>query len=148
MTNYDSLRLHLNNNEYTWLITGVAGFIGSNLLENLLALNQKVVGLDNFSTGFQKIENTLNRILFYQEAIDPLSHLTLSFELNKRYTAEEIGHFRLFRSVYLKEPKLKILSILFGSSDKSNPMRNDLDANLKKKEAGIKYGISGGQWEH
>lgn len=36
-----------------WLITGVAGFIGSNLLEALLDLNQKVVGLDNFSTGHQ-----------------------------------------------------------------------------------------------
>ena len=37
----------------TWLVTGVAGFIGSNLLEALLALGQKVVGLDNFATGFQ-----------------------------------------------------------------------------------------------
>lgn len=36
-----------------WLITGVAGFIGSNLLEALLRLNQSVVGLDNFSTGYQ-----------------------------------------------------------------------------------------------
>ena len=35
----------------TWLVTGVAGFIGSNLLEKLLLLGQKVVGLDNFSTG-------------------------------------------------------------------------------------------------
>ena len=37
----------------TWLITGVAGFIGSNLLETLLGFDQKVIGLDNFSTGFQ-----------------------------------------------------------------------------------------------
>ncbi len=37
-----------------WLITGVAGFIGSNLLENLLINNQKVVGIDNFITGFKK----------------------------------------------------------------------------------------------
>jgi UDP-N-acetylglucosamine/UDP-N-acetylgalactosamine 4-epimerase len=36
-----------------WLITGVAGFIGSNLLEKLLGLDQTVVGLDNFSTGFR-----------------------------------------------------------------------------------------------
>lgn len=35
----------------TWLITGVAGFIGSNLLETLLHLNQKVIGLDNFYSG-------------------------------------------------------------------------------------------------
>ncbi len=37
----------------TWLITGVAGFIGSNLLETLLKLEQRVIGLDNFATGFQ-----------------------------------------------------------------------------------------------
>ncbi|MGA4816531.1 GDP-mannose 4,6-dehydratase [Pseudomonas aeruginosa] len=37
-----------------WLITGVAGFIGSNLLETLLKLDQKVVGLDNFATGHQR----------------------------------------------------------------------------------------------
>lgn len=37
----------------TWLVTGVAGFIGSNLLETLLKLDQYVIGLDNFSTGFQ-----------------------------------------------------------------------------------------------
>lgn len=37
----------------TWLITGVAGFIGCNLLETLLSLNQTVVGLDNFSTGYR-----------------------------------------------------------------------------------------------
>ena len=39
----------------TWLVTGVAGFIGSNLLEALLKLNQKVMGLDNFSTGIATI---------------------------------------------------------------------------------------------
>ncbi len=39
--------------ERTWLVTGVAGFIGSNLLEALLKLDQRVVGLDNFATGFQ-----------------------------------------------------------------------------------------------
>lgn len=38
----------------TWLVTGVAGFIGSNLLEALLCLNQRVVGLDNFATGHQR----------------------------------------------------------------------------------------------
>lgn len=53
------LRKHLSSNHYSWLITGVSGFIGSNLLEQLLQLNQKVVGVDNFLTG--KLEN-LNEV--------------------------------------------------------------------------------------
>ncbi len=40
-------------NPRTWLVTGCAGFIGSNLLESLLRLRQRVVGLDNFATGFR-----------------------------------------------------------------------------------------------
>src|SRR6187455_2891756 len=51
MTSYQNILQHLKNHQYRWLVTGVAGFIGSNLLEALLKLNQKVVGLDNFSTG-------------------------------------------------------------------------------------------------
>ncbi len=50
---YTQRKNELLANPKTWMITGVAGFIGSNLLETLLKLNQNVVGLDNFSTGFQ-----------------------------------------------------------------------------------------------
>jgi len=53
-TAYDQLKARLVNEAHTWLITGVAGFIGSNLLETLLKLNQRVVGLDNFATGHQR----------------------------------------------------------------------------------------------
>ena len=53
MTEYVDLQSRLKDYPKTWLITGVAGFIGSNLLETLLKLDQKVVGLDNFSTGYQ-----------------------------------------------------------------------------------------------
>ncbi|MGP4714457.1 MULTISPECIES: NAD-dependent epimerase/dehydratase family protein [unclassified Psychrobacter] len=52
-TTYDIIKDKLRNEPRTWLITGVAGFIGSNLLETLLLLDQTVVGLDNFATGFQ-----------------------------------------------------------------------------------------------
>lgn len=51
---YNQLKARLINEQHIWLITGVAGFIGSNLLETLLKLNQKVVGLDNFATGYQR----------------------------------------------------------------------------------------------
>jgi UDP-N-acetylglucosamine/UDP-N-acetylgalactosamine 4-epimerase len=53
MTKYEQLQEYLKDNQSTWLVTGAAGFIGSNLLEKLLILNQKVVGLDNFDTGHQ-----------------------------------------------------------------------------------------------
>ena len=53
MSAYETLKTQLQSKQHTWLITGAAGFIGSNLLEALLQLNQKVVGLDNFSTGHQ-----------------------------------------------------------------------------------------------
>jgi len=51
---YQLLKLELRSNPKTWLVTGCAGFIGSNILEQLLKLDQKVVGLDNFSTGKQR----------------------------------------------------------------------------------------------
>ncbi len=54
MTRYDQIQVELLQAPKTWLITGVAGFIGSNLLETLLKLNQRVVGLDNFATGHQR----------------------------------------------------------------------------------------------
>ncbi|MDP2751716.1 MAG: GDP-mannose 4,6-dehydratase, partial [Rhodocyclaceae bacterium] len=53
MTAYETIQAHLKATQKTWLITGVAGFIGSNLLETLLKLNQRVVGIDNFTTGHQ-----------------------------------------------------------------------------------------------
>ncbi len=53
MNTYDSLQKQLVAEPKSWLITGVAGFIGSNLLETLLALDQTVVGLDSFVTGYR-----------------------------------------------------------------------------------------------
>ena len=44
-TAFTQLQTRLHTEHHTWLITGVAGFIGSNLLEALLKLNQRVVGL-------------------------------------------------------------------------------------------------------
>ena len=58
-TDYEKLQLKLAKDPKTWLVTGVAGFIGSNLLEKLLKLDQKVVGLDNFATGY---EMNLNQV--------------------------------------------------------------------------------------
>lgn len=54
MTQYQKTQQDLVNTPKIWLITGVAGFIGSNLLETLLKLDQTVVGLDNFATGYHR----------------------------------------------------------------------------------------------
>lgn len=51
MNDFPDLQARLNGERH-WLVTGVAGFIGSNLLEALLRLGQRVTGLDNFATGF------------------------------------------------------------------------------------------------
>ncbi len=51
MSAYSQLRSELERAPKTWLVTGAAGFIGSNLAETLLKLRQRVIGLDNFSTG-------------------------------------------------------------------------------------------------
>ncbi|WP_367066195.1 NAD-dependent epimerase/dehydratase family protein [Oryzisolibacter sp. LB2S] len=54
LSRYQEVQDQLRGSPKTWLITGVAGFIGSNLLETLLKLGQRVVGLDNFATGHQR----------------------------------------------------------------------------------------------
>ncbi len=53
MNKFNDVQAHLRENTYHWLVTGAAGFIGSNLVEALLRLKQRVTGLDNFATGHQ-----------------------------------------------------------------------------------------------
>ena len=101
------------------------------------------------STGFQRVETTLDRLQFLAEASGALTTLTMVFELDRTYSAEEIGHFRAFCCMFLREPKSGIWSILFGSSDKSNRMMtNILEGDLASEPPGIKHGLSGGAWEH
>ena len=62
---YNKVKQELQKSQKTWLVTGVAGFIGSNLAEELLKLNQKVISLDNFSTGhkynLEHIKNSVSK---------------------------------------------------------------------------------------
>lgn len=63
MNRYLTVLDELKRAPHTWLVTGCAGFIGSNLLEALLGLDQRVVGLDNFSTGFRRhLEEVQGRV--------------------------------------------------------------------------------------
>jgi UDP-N-acetylglucosamine 4-epimerase len=63
MTRYDDIRASLRDEPRSWLVTGVAGFIGSNLLETLLRLDQRVVGLDNFATGHRRNLEEVERLV-------------------------------------------------------------------------------------
>ena len=56
----------LNKKKYSWLITGVSGFIGSNLAHNLIDLDQNVIGIDNFKTGnSENIKSIYNKKKFF-----------------------------------------------------------------------------------
>lgn len=63
MTRYEQVQAQLRQQPQTWLVTGVAGFIGSHLLETLLKLDQTVVGLDNFATGYQRNLNEVQTLV-------------------------------------------------------------------------------------
>lgn len=67
MSAFTALQQALPTAPRTWLITGVAGFIGSNLLESLLKMNQRVVGLDNFSTGHQRNLDQVQKLVTPQQ---------------------------------------------------------------------------------
>ena len=73
MSQYQAVCEQLKQSPKTWLVTGVAGFIGSNLLETLLKLDQTVVGLDNFATGHQ---HNLDAV---QQAVSPEQWAKFSF---------------------------------------------------------------------
>jgi len=60
---YDQLQKKLRARPATWLVTGCAGFIGSHLIEKLLSLGQKVVGLDNFATGNNRNLREVERLV-------------------------------------------------------------------------------------
>ncbi len=71
-TRYDDVCEELVNSPRRWLVTGVAGFIGSALLERLLDLGQSVVGVDNFLSGHKRnLEDVL--------AINPDERLQFRF---------------------------------------------------------------------
>ena len=77
-----------------WLITGVAGFIGSNLLEFLLKHKQLVVGMDNFSTGYSRNLNDVQsnvdetewkNFIFYEGDIRELSDCKKAFDCSLNF---------------------------------------------------------------
>lgn len=75
----DSVESELKKNPKVWLVTGAAGFVGSNLCEHLLSVGQKVVGLDNFITGqksnIKRLEDLNSKFTFFEQDIRDIEGL-------------------------------------------------------------------------
>jgi len=99
------------------------------------------------STGFQRLERSLDRLLFLSEANDVLDGLYIHFELDRTYDADEIGHFRSFCHLLLREIKHNIMTALFGSTDRAGRFGRDQQEYFAAQRPGIRHGIAGGQWE-
>jgi hypothetical protein len=97
------------------------------------------------SNQFDSITRRLDRIIFLQESVDHLNYFGVLFKLDKLYQAVEIGHFRAFCSLLLKEVKHDTLQILFGATDKAG---RDTSGFFTDDLPGIAAGIVGGQWEY
>ena len=135
MTQYESIKQTLIKSPKKWLITGVAGFIGSNLLEALLKLNQTVAGLDNFSTGYQhnldQVENAVtpeqwNKFTFIKGDIRDPETCSRACE-NQDYVLHEAALGSVPRSV--ENPALTNASNITGHLNMLIAAR---DANVKR----------------
>ena len=100
------------------------------------------------SEGFGRLEMRLNRIQFLHEISSTMNHFDVTFELNREYSAREIGHFRAFMILHFKEATAGAFSLAFGSTD--NNGRRDAatpEQLATSPETGIRAGICGRQWE-
>lgn len=101
---------------------------------------------DMVSSGFSRVEKTLNRMLFLQEASSTLGHVTLQITLKRPFPGDEVGHFRAYWMLVLRAITHGIHEILAASSDKSSRFSH-ANAPLDRVKSGIRHGIAGGQWE-
>lgn len=98
------------------------------------------------TSSFQRVEQTLERLLFLHEANDVLEGIHVHLELDRCYTGAEIGHFRAFVRMFLREPKHRIFQVLFGAADRPMRFRRDVK-DVDQDRPGIEHGIAGGAWE-
>lgn len=99
------------------------------------------------TNGFGKLEKTLNRLQFLAETGLPLQHFTLFLDLDKTYPASDIGHFRAFCYLELKEVRSPVMGYLFGSTDNPNRSEAKSPADLDLSKGGIGRGRCGGRWD-
>jgi len=117
-----------------WLVTGVAGFIGSNLLEMLLKLNQKVTGLDNFSTGFQ---HNLDQV---KEALTPEQWKNFDFILGDIREPENCASACSGKDYVLHQAALGSVprSVADPALTNANNITGHLNMLVAARDAGVK----------
>lgn len=104
---------------------------------------QAVVG-----TGFGRVEQMLRRIQFLHEYDSSIRRLSAALHLDRTYSGEEIGHFRAFVTVSLKEVKHGIFMLHFGQCDRSRRLDAESKLALELEPSGAQHGAAGAQWEH
>jgi hypothetical protein len=97
--------------------------------------------------GFGELKKSLKRMQFLHEANFPLEELQIAVEFDREYSASEIGHFRFFCVVTLKEPRNGIFQIMFGRTDRADRSRASSEADLAKMPSGIAHGTTHQRWE-
>jgi hypothetical protein len=102
---------------------------------------QRVIG-----SRFSSVESSLARVQFLYEAAAPLDNFTVTAELDREYTAADIGHFRLVCTLHLKEPKENIFGVSFGSTDNSARRNAKKAVDLDTRAGGIGRSMCGGAW--
>lgn len=101
------------------------------------------------STGFSELRSTLDRLLFWQEAEQPLLDLDVYLELDQEYEGSQIGHLRAFMNVFFKYFDGGLIRVEFGISDKAGRITNLRfpDKEQQIDPPGIDQGMCGGTWE-
>jgi hypothetical protein len=97
--------------------------------------------------GFGEMRTALDRMQFLYESGSVLDQFVVVVELDREYDPPEIGHFRLFCDLTLKEPKNGLLSVEFGTADNVSRIEARTEADLDPRESGVGRGMCGGQWE-
>jgi len=111
---YDILKEQLITNPKVWLVTGVAGFIGSNIAQELLELNQFVISLDNFSTGHRYNLNNIKKLV------------TPSQWSNFTFVEGDISDYKFCKSI-VKDIDIVLHQAALGSVPRS--INNPIDSN-------------------
>lgn len=97
--------------------------------------------------GLGRVERTLARLQFLAEYDLPLEQFVLQLELDREYSADEIGHFRAFCSLHLREVRGPIIGTLFGAADGIGGLKARAHEELTASQGGIGRGTMSGHWD-